>query len=68
MGLLDVSVNSVFISEFSKQRMAEIKDNMSASLNILYDSGLQSLGQKQVLVPGLLRTRPTSGNEWRVRK
>lgn len=63
-----MSVNFVFISEFSKQRVAEIKDKVSVSLNILYDSGLQSLGQKQVLDPGLLRTRPTAVNEWRVSK
>ena len=63
-----MSVNFVFISEFSKQRVAEIKDKVSVSLNILYDSGFQSLGQKQVLDPGLLRTRPTAVNEWQVSK
>ena len=40
-GLLDVSVNFAFISEFFKESVAEINVNISVSLNILHDTGVQ---------------------------
>lgn len=35
LGLLDVSVNFGFISEFSEERVAEIKGNVSVPLSVL---------------------------------